>query len=138
MLRWFEHRLDPYPEDDPVEPPKGLLAFCLHYSNGAKRWLALMAVAAAGVAIGEIVIFGFIGDVVNWLAGANPETFLETDGWKLALMGLMIVVGLPLVALISTLTMHQTLLGNFPQRIRWMSHRYLIRQSMSYFQDEFA
>ncbi len=34
--------------------------------------------------------------------------------------------------------MHQTLLGNFPQRIRWMSHRYLIRQSMSYFQDEFA
>jgi len=36
------------------------------------------------------------------------------------------------------LIMHQTLLGNFPQRIRWMSHRYLIRQSMSYFQDEFA
>ena len=34
--------------------------------------------------------------------------------------------------------MHQTLLGNYPQRIRWMSHRYLIRQSMSYFQDEFA
>ena len=138
MLRWFESRLDPYPGGDPVEPPKGLLAFCLHYSHGAKRWLALMAVAAAAVAIGEIIIFGFIGDVVNWLAGANPDTFLQTDGWKLALMGAMIVIVLPGAALISTLTMHQTLLGNFPQRIRWMSHRYLIRQSMSYFQDEFA
>lgn len=138
MLRWFERRLDPYPAGDPVEPPKGLLAFCLHYSHGAKKWLALMAVAAAAVAIGEIVIFGFIGDVVNWLAGADPETFLATDGWKLAMMGAMIVIVLPGFALISTLTMHQTLLGNFPQRIRWMSHRYLIRQSMSYFQDEFA
>jgi len=138
MLRWFESRLNPYPKEEPVEPPKSLLAFCLYYSKGAKRWLALMAVAAAAVAIGEIVIFGFIGDVVNWLAGANPETFLETDGWKLALMGAMIVFILPAIALVSTLTMHQTLLGNFPQRIRWMSHRYLIRQSMSFFQDEFA
>ncbi|WP_193336485.1 ABC transporter ATP-binding protein [Devosia beringensis] len=138
MLRWFERRLDPYPPGDPVEPPKGLLAFCLHYSEGAKKWLALMACAAAAVAIGEIIIFGFIGDVVNWLAEADRETFIQTDGWKLALMGGMVVFVLPAFALISTLTMHQTLLGNFPQRIRWMSHRYLIRQSMSYFQDEFA
>ncbi|MFC3704610.1 ABC transporter ATP-binding protein [Devosia honganensis] len=138
MLRWFERRLNPYPLEEPVEPPKGLLAFCLHYSHGAKKWLALMAVAAAAVAIGEIVVFGFIGDVVNWLAGADPETFLETDGWKLAGMAAMIVVILPTFMLVSTVTMHQTLLGNFPQRIRWMSHRYLIRQSMSYFQDEFA
>jgi len=138
MMRWFERRLDPYPGGDPAEPPKGLLAFCLHYSQGAKKWLALMAFAAAAVAIGEIIVFGFIGDVVNWLAGADRETFLQTDGWKLALMGAMIVIVLPGFALISTLTMHQTLLGNFPQRIRWMSHRYLIRQSMSYFQDEFA
>src|SRR5690606_2303981 len=66
------------------------------------------------------------------------ETFLQTDGWKLLGMGVMIVFILPGFMLTSTLTMHQTLLGNFPQRIRWMSHRYLIRQSMSYFQDEFA
>ncbi|WIY54460.1 ABC transporter ATP-binding protein [Devosia sp. YIM 151766] len=138
MLRWFESRLDPYPKDEPVEPPKGLVAFCLHYSHGAKKWLALMAFAAAAVAVGEIVVFGFIGDVVNWLADADRETFMQTDGWKLALMGAMVVFVVPGFALLSTLTMHQTLLGNFPQRIRWMSHRYLIRQSMSYFQDEFA
>jgi ATP-binding cassette, subfamily B, multidrug efflux pump len=138
MLRWFERRLDPYPHGEPVEPPKGLLAFCLHYAHGAKKWLALMAFTSALVAIGEIIVFGFIGDVVNWLADADPDTFLQTDGWKLALMGAIIVVILPAIMLVSTLTIHQTLLGNFPQRIRWMAHRYLIRQSMSYFQDEFA
>lgn len=138
MLKWFETRLNPYPVGEPTEPPKGLLAFCLHYSHGAKKWLALMAFAAAAVAIGEILVFGFIGDVVNWLADADRETFLQTDGWKLALMGAMVVFIVPGFALLSTLTMNQTLLGNFPQRIRWMAHRYLIRQSMSYFQDEFA
>jgi len=138
MLRWFERRLNPYPDDEPSEPPKGLLAFCLYYSHGAKKWLALMAVAAGLIAAGEITLFGFIGDVVNWLAAADKTTFLATDGWKLALMGIFIAFVLPALALVSTATMNQTLLGNFPQRIRWMSHRYLIRQSMSYFQDEFA
>ncbi|MBI4047946.1 MAG: ABC transporter ATP-binding protein, partial [Devosia nanyangense] len=114
------------------------MAFCLHYSQGAKKWLALMALAAAAIAGGEILLFGFIGDVVNWLAEADRATFIQTDGWKLALMGGVILIVLPLLVVVSTLTMHQTLLGNFPQRIRWMSHRYLIRQSMSYFQDEFA
>jgi ATP-binding cassette subfamily B multidrug efflux pump len=138
MLRWFERRLDPYPANEPSEPPKGLLAFCLYYSHGAKKWLALRAVTAGLIAAGEITLFGFIGDVVYWLAAADKTTFLATDGWKLALMGTFIAIVLPGLALISTMTMNQTLLGNFPQRIRWMSHRYLIRQSMSYFQDEFA
>ena len=138
FLKWFERRLDAYPLGEPEQPPKGLLAFCLHYSKGAKKWLALMAVMAALIAAGEIVLFSFIADIVNWLAGANPETFLATDGWKLWAMGIFIVVIMPVMVVISTATMHQTLLGNFPQRIRWMAHRYLIRQSMSYFQDEFA
>jgi len=138
IMRWFERRLDPYPVAEPTEPPKGLVAFCLHYSHGAKKWLALMAVMAALIAAGEILLFGFVGSVVDWLANADRSTFLAEEGWKLALMGGFILVVMPLMILVSTLVMHQTLLGNFPQRIRWMTHRYLIRQSMSYFQDEFA
>lgn len=138
MLRWFERRLNPYPLGEPTEPPKGLVAFCLHYSHGAKKWLAMMAFLAAAIAASEIMLFGFIGDIVNWLAAADPATFIQTDGWKLAIMGAIIVIVMPVLVLFSTLIMHQTLLSNFPQRIRWMSHRYLIRQSMSYFQDEFA
>ncbi|MDP2779067.1 ABC transporter ATP-binding protein [Devosia sp.] len=138
MLRWFERRLNPYPLGEPSEPPKGLVAFCLHYSHGAKKWLLLMALLAAAIAASEILLFGFIGDIVNWLAQADRATFIQTDGWKLALMASIVVVVMPLLVVFSTLIMHQTLLSNFPQRIRWMSHRYLIRQSMSYFQDEFA
>src|SRR5690606_11414443 len=65
------------------------------------------------------------------------ETFLAAEGSKLALMGGAMLVLLVMVVL-SSFVIHQTLLGNFPQRIRWLTHRYLLRQSMSYFQDEFA
>ena len=137
IMRWFEQRLESYPAAEPAQPPKGLVAFCLHYSKGAKRWLLLMAALSAVIAVGEIVMYSFLGSVVDWLGGAERETFLETEGWKLWAMVGFLVFLIGLVTL-SSLIIHQTLLGNFPQRIRWMSHRYLIRQSMSYFQDEFA
>src|SRR5690606_18929015 len=111
---------------------------CLHYSHGAKRWLAAMTVLGAAIAILEISLFGFMGSIVDWLGSADRATFLAEEGWKLAGMAALLLLVIPLLQIIDAQIIHQTLLGNFPQRIRWMAHRYLIRQSMSYFQDEFA
>jgi len=138
MFRWFEERLDPYPKQAPSEPPRGLIAFCLHYMDGAKLPLVVMALLSTAIAVTEIVLFGFLGNVVDWLGSANPETFLADEGWALAGMAFVVLILLPGLSLFSALMINQTLLGNFPQRIRWLAHRYLIRQSMSYFQDEFA
>ena len=138
VFKWFEDRLNPYPKSEPEQPPRTLLAFCLHYSRGAKRWLLAMAILGAAIAVGEIMLFGFMGSIVDWLGTADKATFLQTEGWKLWLMGGFLLLGLPLLQLVDAHIIHQTLLGNFPQRIRWMAHRYLLRQSMSYFQDEFA
>ena len=43
MLRWFETRLEPFPDAPPTQPPASLYAFCRHYTRGAERWLLLMA-----------------------------------------------------------------------------------------------
>src|SRR5690606_19174285 len=32
MFRWFERRLDPFPPEPPRQPPRGLWAFCRHYT----------------------------------------------------------------------------------------------------------
>ncbi len=138
MLRWFERRLDPYPSAEPVQPPKGMLAFMLHYLKGAKRWFAAMMVLTALVALSEIALFGFLGHVVDWLSAADRSTFLATEGPLLWLIGGVVVLVLPVIVALESLTINQTLLGNTPQRIRWMLHRYVLRQSMTYFQDEFA
>ncbi|GGA54069.1 multidrug ABC transporter ATP-binding protein [Pelagibacterium lentulum] len=138
MFAWFERRLNAYPPNVPAQPPKGLLAFCLHYMDGVKLPLAAMAVLTTLIAIAEIALFGFLGNVIDWLSAADRETFLQEEGTMLFGMSIFVIFILPALVLLSTLIIHQTLLGNFPQRIRWMAHRYLIRQSMSYFQDEFA
>jgi ATP-binding cassette subfamily B multidrug efflux pump len=138
MFRWFEKLLNPYPPQAPSQPPRTLLAFCLHYMDGVKLPLIAMAVLSTLVALAEIALFGFLGNVIDWLAEADKETFLADEGPMLFWMSLFVLLVVPTLVLISNLIIHQTLLGNFPQRIRWMAHRYLIRQSMSYFQDEFA
>jgi len=138
VFKWFESRLNPYPTSEPEQPPSTLLAFCLHFSKGAKRWLIAMAILGAAIAVGEVMLFGFMGSIIDWLSDADRSTFLATEGWKLGAMALVLLIVLPLLQIVDTQIIHQTLLGNFPQRIRWMAHRYLLRQSMSYFQDEFA
>jgi ATP-binding cassette subfamily B multidrug efflux pump len=138
MLSWFENRLEPYPSGEPVQPPKTLLAFLLYYVQGSKRWLVIMAVFTALIALSEVMLFGLMGNVVDWLSNANRETFLRDEGGKLWLIGVFVLVFLPLVIATQSFIIHQTLMGNVPQRIRWLMHRYVIRQSMTYFQDEFA
>ena len=138
LFNWFERRLDPFPAAEPVEPPKTLVAFCLHYTRGAWPYILVDAVLVAAIAIAEVWMFGFLGSIVDWLSGQNRETFLQTEGWKLAAMAFIVLFALPGTVWVHSLLNQQTLMGNYPMRIRWQVHRYLLNQSMSFYQDEFA
>ncbi|WP_415391759.1 ABC transporter ATP-binding protein [Paracoccus sp. SJTW-4] len=138
MFSWFERRLDPYPQDRPRMPPRTLTGFVLHYSRGALPWLVLLAAASGLIAALEVVLFGYLGDLVNRLADTPRAEFWAVEGPRLWRMAALLLLVLPALNILGALVMHQTLLGNFPQRIRWQAHRYLLRQSMGYFQDEFA
>ena len=83
-------------------------------------------------------MFGFLGNIVDWLSAQNRETFLQTEGWKLAGMAFIVLVALPRRGLHQLHDPQQTLMGNYPMRIRWQVHRYLLKQSMTFYQDEFA
>ncbi|PCC99051.1 ABC transporter ATP-binding protein [Halopseudomonas pelagia] len=138
MFRWFEQRLNPFPSDEPLEPPRTLLAFCMYFTRGSWLYLSIAAVLMAGIAITEVWLFSFLGNIVDWLSVQNRETFIQNEGWKLVGMGLIVLLLLPLMILSNSLVSHQTLMGNYPMRIRWLVHRYLLKQSMAFYQDEFA
>ncbi|OCP37525.1 ABC transporter ATP-binding protein [Ensifer sp. LC163] len=138
MFGWFESRLNPYPTEEPVLPPKSLFGFCWHYSKPAVPWLLIMSVCTMLIAIGEVALFQFLGNMVDWLSNANRETFLEAEGHRLIWMGGLVLIGLPALVAIDSLVMHQVLLGNYPMIARWQMHRYLLRQSMTFFANEFA
>jgi ATP-binding cassette subfamily B multidrug efflux pump len=138
MFRWFESRLDPFPDAPPTQPPRTLFAFCRHYTRGAEGWLLLMALLSASLAVAEIALYAYVGTLVDRLGTLTPQTFLAAEGERLAWMAALLLIGMPAANLLWSLTTHQALLGNYPMRIRWNVHRYLLRQSMRYFQDEFA
>jgi ATP-binding cassette, subfamily B, multidrug efflux pump len=138
MFRWFETRLDPFPADPPAQPPRSLVAFCRHYTRGAWGWLSLMGILTTAIAVSEIALYAYVGTLVDSLGEHKPATFLAAEGARLAWMATLVLLVIPLLNLAWSLITHQVLLGNYPMRIRWNVHRYLLRQSMRYFQDEFA
>ncbi len=95
MYRWFESRLDPFPATEPEEPPKTLVAFCLHFTKGAWPYLVPSALLMSGIAVTEVWMFSFLGNIVDWLAARDRATFLHDEAWHLAGMGLVVLVALP-------------------------------------------
>lgn len=138
LFRWFETRIDPFPLEEPTKPPTGLIAFCLHYAKPVWKPLALMSMLTTAIAILEMMLYAFMGQLVDWLTEADRASFLADEAWTLVLMALVILLLIPFANLLISLIVHQTLLGNFPMILRWQAHRYLLGQSLTFFQDEFA
>lgn len=138
MFRFFESLIKPFPPQEPRDPPKTLFAFCRHYSRGTELYLAGMALFTGLIAIFEVALFGYLGEIVDLLNKQTPDSFWAESGDQLMMMGFIILVALPVSVLLHSLIMHQTLLGNFPMRIRWQAHRYLLGQSYQFYQNEFA
>lgn len=138
MLTLFERFIKPFPPAEPEQPPATLVAFCRHYMRGMEVPLLIMSLLTATVAIIEVSLFGFLGQLVDWLVDKNPETFFQEEGRRLAWMGLTLLIILPSVIFLHSAVVHQTLLGNFPMVIRWLAHRYLLKQSLSFYQNDFA
>lgn len=138
MFSFFEKLIKPFPIEEPSQPPKGVLSFCLHYSRGIESPLLLMTMLTATLAILEVSLFGFMGELVEWLATKNRDTFWQEESSTLITMGFIVLIALPCLVLLHAAIVHQTLLGNYPMVIRWLAHRYLLKQSLGFYQDEFS
>lgn len=138
MLGFFERLINPYPPEHPIEPPKGLYQFCRHYTQGIELYLVLLAILTTCLAVSEAMLYSVLGQMVDWLAERKTERFLEEEWLTLLGMSIFILIIIPLLVLMHSLVIHQTLMGNFPMRVRWMSHRYLLNQSYAFFQHEFS
>ena len=138
MFRFFESLIKPFPPEHPKAPPETLFAFCRHYARGSEPYLLIMALLTGAIAVMEVSLFGFLGQLVDWLNTHSPANIWAESQHELVMMGAIVLVGLPIAVLLHGLVMHQTLLGNFPMRIRWQAHRYLLGQSYQFYQNEFA
>ena len=138
MFKFFESLTQALPQEEPTQPPNTLYAFCRHYTRGFGLPLIIMSVLTAVLAILEVSLFGFMGQLVDLLVTKDPQTLWQDEGTRFIAMSVMVLVVIPVIVWLHSSIVHQTLLGNYPMAIRWQAHRYLLKQSVSFYQDDFA
>lgn len=138
FFSWLESLVDSFPPERPATPPQGLAAFCWHYTRPFWPLLLVSTLLSAAIALLEVSLFAFMGDLVDLLTDADRATFWRDHGDRLLLMGGVALLALPLLDFLSESVVHQGLRGSFAMRTRWMAHRYVLRQSMDFFANDFA
>ena len=137
MFGYFERLVNPYPETEPLPPPKGVFPFIWACSAGVRRFVLGMTLLTAAIGAFEAMLFAVMGHVVDWLSHVQPAQLWAQERDKLLLLAALLTVS-PLLVLVQAALKYQTLFGNFPMRMRWNFHRMMLAQSMSFYQDEFA
>ncbi|RXQ06121.1 ABC transporter ATP-binding protein [Vibrio parahaemolyticus] len=138
MFNWFEKLTQPFPQMQTEKPPKTLFGFCRFYSRGFEVPLLVMAIFSALIAITEVTLLRYMGELVDILATQDRATFWTDQGDRMMMMVFLVVVVMPCLGFVHSMVMHQTLLGNYPMSIRWLIHRYLLEQAVGFFQRDFA
>ena len=138
MFRWFEKQIDPFPYDR-ARPPEGLAAFYLHYVRPAWRpFAALLVVGFIGSLI-EVSLMAFIGGLVDMMKGsASSAEFFSDHKWSLITMAFIALIARPIVSTTHDLIKNQMITASLTARIRWQTHAYVLRQSLAFFQNDFA
>ncbi|WP_238381120.1 ABC transporter ATP-binding protein [Alkalilacustris brevis] len=138
-LTYLERLVDPYTsyaEDD--TPPRRLWPFLRQYTGPFRGvfWAAgLMSVLAAAVEVGLI---WYMGRIVDVLAETGPAEMWAVHGAELIAAAVFILILRPLVQALSTGLLNNAILPNFATLIRWRSHRQVLRQSVGWFENDFA
>jgi ATP-binding cassette subfamily B multidrug efflux pump len=139
MFRWFETRIDAFPEDPPARPPDTLLAFYVYFIKPVWPVFAVLLVAGFLGSLIEVSLLAFVGSLVDMMKAAEtPEAFLANHWGILLWMSFVAMVARPLISTAHDLIKNQVISGPVSNRVRWMTHRYVLRQSLSFFQNDFA
>src|SRR5947209_14586898 len=112
VYAFFERLVDPYPLPDGRAPPTRLFRFLYYYSRPMLPWIVVLALLTGALSVLEILFFSFTGSLVDWLAKADPATFVTDNAWTLVVMAAVVVVAFPLVSLAQSLFMFQTVFPN--------------------------
>ena len=137
IFNWFESRIDAYPEAEPTPPQAGLLPFIWSCLDGLRGWLLTLMILTAGIGVFEAYLFQMMGQLVDWLTTLSPAQLWAQKRWGLITM-LALIAFSPLWVFVQSSLRFQTLQGNFPMRLRWNFHRLMLKQSLGFYQDEFA
>ncbi len=139
MFRWFETRVDPFQSYDDTRPlPRKLRPFFLAML-WPMRWVIAVALVLGGLAaLAEVLVFSYMQRIVDMMGEASPDTIWNTHGNELLLMAFIAFFLRPLIDFIAITTTNLSYLPPVAALVRWRAHRQVLRQSLGFFQNDFA
>ena len=138
MFRKFESLIDVFGAHDESQPPATLIAYYWRYCRQAWPFLAALMASGLFTSLLEVSILRFVGDIVDLLRQTSPQRLLADDGRLFLVMAFVILILRPLAQFVHDLLVQQAIAPGMTNLIRWQTHRYVLRQSLTYFANDFA
>jgi ATP-binding cassette subfamily B multidrug efflux pump len=139
VFRFFETLVDPYidyPETD--VPPRRLWPFLLGYSRPFRKVFAVAGTMSVVVAAVEVGLIWYMGRIVDVLSAASPAEVWQDHGTELIVAAAFLLLLRPAIQALDVLILNNAILPNFGTLIRWRAHRHVLRQSVGWFENDFA
>ena len=138
MFKFLENLVDPYASYEETDtPPTKLFPFMWEYSKPFKAVFAFTAVMSLIVASVEVGLIYYMGRVVD-LLGGDPAQVWSDYGTEFIVMAVLILTVRPLLQVMDVALLNNTILPNFGTLIRWRAHKHVLRQSVGWFENDFA
>lgn len=139
MFRFFEGLVDPYVTyKDNDTPPKRLFPFLLAYAEPFKKVFWLTGITSVVIAIVEIWLLGYLGRLVDILSSGTPSEVWTQSGPEFIFVAVLILTIRPAIHVLQVVLLNNTILPNFGTLVRWRAHKHVLRQSVGWFEDDFA
>ncbi|MBC2655466.1 ABC transporter ATP-binding protein [Pseudomonas sp. MSSRFD41] len=138
LYRRFEQLIDIFRDTPATTPPNRVLPFYFHYIK--QVWPSFVALLVVGlfVALIEVSLFSYLSTIIDLAQGTPSVQVFSDHGLELAWMAVVALLLRPLMVGLHDLLMHQTITPGMTSLIRWQNHSYVLRQSLNFFQNDFA
>jgi ATP-binding cassette subfamily B multidrug efflux pump len=138
LVDYFNSRYSPVALAENRQPPQGLTPFVMYFVRQfRKAYYVRMVVVAVG-SLADAMLPIFVGLLVGMLSNTPPGEMFSKNGNTLLLMAAVVVIVRPSTFVLDTLVRNHAIVPNLVNLVRWQSHWHVIRQSWSYFQNDFA
>ncbi|MDQ1213128.1 ABC transporter ATP-binding protein [Pantoea anthophila] len=138
LYRRFERFINIFHDAPTDSPPSRVWPFYLYYLR--QVWPSFAALLLVGLvsALIEVSLFGYLSRLIDMVNHATPATLFR-DNWPLLLwMGAVALILRPIFIGLHDMLVHQSISPSMTSMIRWQHHNYVLRQSLNFFQNDFA
>ncbi|WP_223451184.1 MULTISPECIES: ABC transporter ATP-binding protein [unclassified Pseudomonas] len=138
LYRRFEQLIDVFRDAPTAAPPDRVFPFYTYYLKQVwPSFAALLTVGLFGALI-EVALFSYLSRIIDLAQGTPNVNFFKEHGIELAWMAVVALILRPVFVGLHDLLVHQTLSPSMTSMIRWQNHSYVLKQSLNFFQNDFA